>query len=73
MTRFRAIASVTGTVIPARVASACGSRSGATPSGSAWSRPPSARGGAYRAAVTRAGVYRAAFRGAAGPAVRITG
>jgi stage II sporulation protein D len=71
MTRFPAIASVAGTVLPAR----SGERvSVQVRSGGRWVTVASPRvraGGRYRAAITRPGTYRAVFRGAAGPDVRV--
>jgi stage II sporulation protein D len=71
MTRFPAIASVAGTVLPARA----GERvSVQLRSGGRWvavAAPRVRAGGRYRAAITRPGTYRAVFRGAAGPDVRV--
>jgi stage II sporulation protein D len=73
MTRFRTVASLAGVVLPARAGDEVRvqvRRNGA------WSDITTARvgrDGAYRAALTRAGVYRVVFRGDAGPAVRVTG
>jgi len=70
MTRFRAIATVAGTVLPARdgeLVHIQGRR------GPKWVDVISTRvrAGAYRAAVTQPGVYRASFRGATGAPVRV--
>ena len=73
MTRFRVIASVTGTVMPARVGQLARVQIRRDAKWHDVATTPVGRGGAYRAGVTRAGVYRVVFRGAAGPAVRITG
>jgi stage II sporulation protein D len=72
MTRFRAIASVAGTVMPARDGERVTIQ---VRRGARWVDVLEKRvhRGAYRAAVTQPGVYRAAFRGASGPPVRITG
>ena len=70
MTRFRAIASVTGTVLPARDgerATIQVRRDGKWPD----VITTGVRAGAYRAAVTQPGVYRAKFRGAYGAPVRV--
>jgi len=70
MTRFRAIATVAGTVMPAK--------DGQTVTiqvrrGARWVDVIETRvhAGAYRAAVTQPGVYRAVFRGAYGASVRV--
>ena len=70
MTRFRAIASVAGTVMPARDGQrvAIQVRRGPKWVGVIETR---VRRGRYRAAVTQPGVYRAKFRGAYGAPVRI--
>ncbi len=70
MTRFRAIGSVAGTVIPAQDGEGVEiqvRRNGG------WATLTTARvrNGAYRAPVTQPGVYRARFRGETGPSVRI--
>jgi stage II sporulation protein D len=72
MTRFPTIASVAGEVLPARDGQQVKlqvRRDGA------WRTLLSTRlhGGAYRAAITQPGVYRAVFGGEAGPSVRIRG
>ena len=66
MTRFRAIGSVAGTVIPAHDGE--GVEIQVRRAGS-WHTVVTARvrDGAYRAAVTQPGVYRARFRGETGP------
>ena len=70
MTRFRAIASVAGTVLPARDGEHVTIQ---VRRGAKWADviDTRVRGGAYRAAVTQPGVYRAKFRGAYGAAVRV--
>ena len=70
MTRFRAIATVAGTVLPAKDGQAVTIQ---VRRGSRWVDVIEARirGGAYRAAVTQPGVYRAVFRGASGASVRV--
>jgi stage II sporulation protein D len=70
MTRFRAIASMAGTVMPARDGERVTIQ---VRRGPKWVDviETSIRGGAYRAAVTQPGVYRAAFRGAYGASVRV--
>jgi stage II sporulation protein D len=70
MTRFRAIASLAGTVLPARDGERVRIQ---VRRGSKWVDVIEAgvRRGAYRAAVTQPGVYRALFRGASGPPVRV--
>jgi stage II sporulation protein D len=70
MTRFRTIASVAGRVVPARDGERVRLQ---VRRGKRWVGviDTSVRRGAYRAAVTQPGVYRAVFRGDAGPAVRI--
>jgi hypothetical protein len=70
MTRFRAIASVAGTVLPARDGERVRIQ---VRRGSKWVGviETGVRRGAYRAAVTQPGVYRAAFRGAYGAPVRV--
>ncbi len=70
MTRFRAIASVAGTVMPARDGQrvAIQVRRGPKWVGVIETR---VRRGRFRAAVTQPGVYRAKFRGAYGAPVRI--
>ncbi len=70
MTRFRAIGSVKGTVIPAHDGE--GVEIQVRRAGS-WHTVLTARvrSGAYRAAVTQPGVYRARFRGETGPSVRV--
>ena len=72
MTRFPTIASLAGEVLPARDGERV--RIEVRRDGR-WSTilTTGVRGGAYRAAVTQPGTYRAVFRGDAGPAVRITG
>jgi hypothetical protein len=72
MTRFRAIASVAGTVMPASDGERVTIQ---VRRGTRWVDVLETRvhRGAYRAAVTQPGVYRAAFRGAWGAPVRITG
>ena len=70
MTRFPTIASLAGEVLPARDGERVHvqvRRDGA------WTTilSPRVRGGAYRAAITQPGTYRAVFRGDAGAAVRI--
>ena len=71
MTRFRVIGSLAGEVLPARA----GQRVRVQVRRDArWREVATARvrrGGAYRAALTRAGLYRVVFRGDAGPAVRV--
>ncbi len=70
MTRFRAIASVAGTVMPARDGQRVTIQ---VRRGTKWVAvlETRIRGGAYRAAVTQPGVYRAVFRGATGAPVRV--
>ena len=70
MTRFRAIASVAGTVLPARDGEHVLIQ---VRRGSKWVDVIETRvhRGAYRAAVTQPGVYRAWFRGAVGASVRV--
>jgi stage II sporulation protein D len=70
MTRFRAIATVAGTVMPARNGERVMIQ---VRRGPKWVDVIEARihAGAYRAAVTQPGVYRALYRGAAGPSVRV--
>ena len=70
MTRFRAIGSVAGTVLPARDGE--GVEIQVRRNGS-WHTvlTTRVRDGAYRAAVTQPGVYRSRFRGDAGPAVAV--
>jgi stage II sporulation protein D len=71
MTRFPTIASVAGTVLPARAGERVRLQ---VRRGGRWvtvSRPRVRAGGRYRAAVTRPGTYRVAHRGAAGPDVRV--
>ena len=73
MTRFRAIASIAGNVLPARAGQLARVQ---IRRDAKWHEVVTARvgaDGAYRAAVTRSGLYRVVFRGDAGPAVRITG
>jgi stage II sporulation protein D len=73
MTRFRAIASIAGTVLPARAGQLARVQ---IRRDAKWHDVVTARvgrDGAYRAAVTRSGLYRVVFRGDAGPAVRING
>jgi len=72
MTRFRAIASVAGTVMPARNGERVTVQ---VRQGAEWVAVLETRvhRGAYRAAVTQPGTYRAVFRGASGAPVRITG
>src|SRR5215208_3644809 len=72
MTRFRAIASVAGTVLPARDGERVRIQ---VRRGTRWVDVIEARiqRGAYRAAVTQPGVYRALYRGVSGVPVRITG
>jgi stage II sporulation protein D len=72
MTRFPTIASIAGEVVPGRDGRRVTvqvRRDGA------WRTLLSTRlhGGAYRAAITQPGVYRAVFGGEAGPSVRIRG
>ena len=73
MNRFRVIGSVAGHVLPGRA----GERVAVQQQrGTRWltvMRPRLRPGGRYRAAVTRSGTYRVLHRGAAGPAVRVTG
>jgi stage II sporulation protein D len=70
MTRFRAIASVAGTVMPARDGERVRIQ---VRRGGRWVDVIDARiqRGAYRAAVTQPGVYRALYRGVSGASVRI--
>jgi stage II sporulation protein D len=70
MTRFRAIGSVKGTVLPARDGEGVEIQVRRNRS---WHTivTTRVRRGAYRAAVTQPGVYRARFRGETGPAVRV--
>ena len=70
MTRFRAIASVAGTVLPARDGDRVRIQ---VRRGAKWVDVVEARihRGAYRAAVTQPGVYRARYRGADGAPVRV--
>ncbi len=70
MTRFRAIGSVAGTVVPAHDGEGVEIQARR---GGSWHTIVTARvsDGAYRAAVTQPGVYRARFRGEAGAAVRV--
>ena len=70
MTRFRAIASVAGTVMPARDGERVRIQ---VRRGARWLDAIDARiqRGAYRAAVTQPGVYRALYRGVSGASVRI--
>jgi stage II sporulation protein D len=70
MTRFRAIASVAGTVMPARDGERVRIQ---VRRGAKWADVIDARirRGAYRAAVTQPGVYRALYRGVAGASVRV--
>jgi stage II sporulation protein D len=70
MTRFRAIGSVAGTVLPAQDGE--GVEIQVRRDGS-WHTilTTRVRRGAYSAAVTQPGVYRARFRGEEGPAVRV--
>jgi stage II sporulation protein D len=70
MTRFRAIATVAGTVMPARDGERVMIQ---VRRGPKWVDVIEARvrAGAYRAAVTQPGVYRAVFRGAYGASVRV--
>jgi stage II sporulation protein D len=70
MTRFRTIATVAGTVLPARDGEPVTIQ---VRRGSRWVDviDTAVRGGAYRAAVTQPGVYRAQFRGAYGASVRV--
>jgi stage II sporulation protein D len=72
MTRFRAIATVAGTVMPARDGRRVRIQ---VRRGPRWADVVEARvqDGAYRAAVTQPGVYRVVFRGAAGAPVRVSG
>jgi stage II sporulation protein D len=72
MTRFAAIASLRGTILPARDGDSVEvqiRRDGR------WHDVIATivRRGAYRATITQPGVYRALYRGAAGAAVRVTG
>ncbi|MEA2422378.1 MAG: hypothetical protein QOF55_1477, partial [Thermoleophilaceae bacterium] len=71
MTRFRTIASIAGTVLPARAGEAVRiqRRSGARWLDVATAR--ASRGGAYRAAITQPGEYRAVFRGDPGSTVTV--
>jgi stage II sporulation protein D len=73
MTRFRAIASLAGSVVPGRAGQVAHVQIRRDGKWHAVVDTRLERGGAYRAAVTRAGLYRVVFRGAPGPAVRITG
>jgi hypothetical protein len=70
MTRFRAIASVAGTVLPARDGDRVRIQ---VRRGAKWVDVVEARihRGAYRAAVTQPGTYRAVYRGADGAPVRV--
>ena len=70
MTRFRAIASVQGTVLPARDGDMVDIQAR---SNGGWRSVISTRvsGGAFSAAVTQPGVYRAVYRGADGAPVSI--
>ena len=70
MTRFRSIASVTGTVMPARDGERVEIQ---VRRGARWHTilTTTVRGGAFRAAVTQPGTYRAVFQGAAGDGVRV--
>ncbi len=70
MTRYRAIASVAGTVMPARDGERVTIQ---VRRGTKWVTvlETRIRGGAYRAAVTQPGTYRAVYRGADGAPVRI--
>jgi len=70
MTRFRTIASVTGTVLPARDGERVTIQ---VRRGAKWTDviTTGVRAGAYRAAVIQPGVYRAKFRGAYGAPVRV--
>jgi stage II sporulation protein D len=72
MTRFRPIASLQGSVLPARDGDTVEiqARSNGRWRGVLGTR---VRAGAYRATVTQPGVYRAVYRGAAGDPVRVTG
>src|SRR5215208_6506157 len=72
MTRFRAIATVAGTVMPARDGERVTVQ---VRRGAKWVAvlQTQVHRGAYRAAVTQPGTYRAVFRGASGVPVRITG
>src|SRR5215218_1850994 len=70
MTRFRAIASVAGTVLPARDGERVTVQ---VRRGAKWVPvlETRVRRGAYRAAVTQPGTYRTVFRGASGVPVRV--
>jgi hypothetical protein len=70
MTRFRAIATVAGTVMPARDGERVRIQ---VRRGAKWVDVIEARiqRGGYRAAVTQTGVYRALHRGVAGPDVTV--
>jgi stage II sporulation protein D len=70
MTRFRAIATVTGTVLPARDGERVTIQ---VRRGPEWVDviETGIHDGAYRAAVTQPGVYRALYRGASGAPVRV--
>ena len=72
MTRFRAIASVAGTVMPARDGERVTIQ---VRRGAEWVAVLETRvhRGAYRAAVTQPGTYRTVFRGASGLPVRVAG
>jgi stage II sporulation protein D len=67
----RARATVTGSVVPARVGAEVQIQ---LRTGKRWKSVASTivrRGGTYRAGVAKAGVYRAVFAGEAGPAIRV--
>jgi hypothetical protein len=70
MTRFRTIATIAGTVMPAKDGQAVTIQ---VRRGARWIDviETRVRAGAYRAAVTQPGVYRAVFRGASGASVRV--
>jgi stage II sporulation protein D len=72
MTLFRPIASVQGTVLPARDGDIVAIQAR---SNGSWHDVVTTRisQGAFRAAVTQPGVYRAVYRGAAGDPVRVIG
>ncbi len=70
MTRFPTIASLAGEVLPATDGQRVAIQARVAGRWHTVLTTP-VRGGAYRAAVTQPGVYRATFHGAAGPAVRV--
>jgi stage II sporulation protein D len=73
MTRFRAIASLSGSVMPGRAGQLARVQIRRDGKWHDVVETRLGRGGTYSANVTRAGLYRVVFRGAAGPSVRVTG